>query len=205
MKKLLIPAGIIVLGLVWYLASPLFIDRVVNEDFPHADSALTPEEVVMMDHLESLSPEQVRSMPEEKRMAAKKIMEEVSVRLPDAVVQEPMDTTPTMRLSGTFRDGDSAHHGSGTVGVYQLPDGKRIVRLENFSVTNGPALSVYLTKSTDGTPEAGFVNLGKLKGNKGDQNYELSADVSLHDYHSVSIWCVPFGVLFSVAQLEPVQ
>ena len=49
--------------------------------------------------------------------------------------------------------------------------------------------------------QAGFIDLGSLKGNKGDQNYDLPADADLTKYKSVSIWCARFGVNFGAASL----
>jgi len=83
-----------------------------------------------------------------------------------------------------------------------LYEGKRVLRFEDFSVTNGPALSVYLVRSADGNVDSGFLDLGKLKGNKGNQNYDLSEDIDLASYKSVIIWCVPFGVTFATASLQ---
>jgi hypothetical protein len=113
-----------------------------------------------------------------------------------------MNSQPTVALSGTFKDADNFHRGSGKATVYVLPDGKRVLRFEDFTVTNGPALSVYLVRSADGNVDSGFLDLGKLKGNKGNQNYEIPTDTDLNAYGSVVIWCVPFGVTFAVASLQ---
>jgi len=203
-KHVIIPIAIVVIGgIAWYLGSPLFLNTTVNEEFPQASSGLTNDEQAMIDTMESLTPEQVEAMPEGERMEARKNMEELGQKMPDERMDEPMqDKTQSVVVSGTFRDADSFHRGSGTAVIYELSDGRRIVRFENFTVTNGPALSVYLVKSTSGDVAAGYVNLGKLKGNMGNQNYEIPADVDLKEYGSIVIWCVPFGVTFSVASLQ---
>ncbi|MEL6892948.1 MAG: DM13 domain-containing protein, partial [Actinomycetota bacterium] len=74
------------------------------------------------------------------------------------------------------------------------------LRLENFESNNGPDLNVYLVNPDD---PSDFVDLGDLKGNIGDQNYEIPADVDLDRYSRVSIWCVRFGVGFGQADLSP--
>ena len=81
-----------------------------------------------------------------------------------------------------------------------------MVRFEDFRTTNGPALVVYLARHASPTSAAdvldgGFVNLGKLKGNVGNQNYVIPAGTAIDDYNSVVIWCELFDVLFSPAPL----
>lgn len=203
MKKLLIAVGaVIVLGVAWFLVSPLFFDTIVNEQPPPSASGLTDDEKMKVEQIESLTPEEVETMPEAERMEAKRTMEELGQKMPDTVADEPMAPQPTVELSGTFKDADNFHRGSGKATVYVLPDGKRVLRFEDFTVTNGPALSVYLVRSADGDVDSGYLDLGKLKGNKGNQNYEIPADIDLSAYQSVIIWCVPFRVTFATASLQ---
>lgn len=203
MKKLLIGVGtVIVLAVAWYLISPLFLDTVVDEQLLPSTSGLTDSEKMKIEKIESLTQEQVEAMPEAERMEAKRTMEELGQKMPDTVADEPMASQPTVEVSGTFKDADSFHRGSGKATIYALPDGKRVLRFEDFTVTNGPALSVYLVRNTDGNVDSGFLNLGKLKGNKGSQNYDIPADTDLSSYGSVVIWCVPFGVTFTTASLQ---
>jgi hypothetical protein len=108
--------------------------------------------------------------------------------------------------SGTFHS--VAHTSAGNANVYQLPDGKRILRFTHFTTSNGPDVRVYLTTANDATDnetvtKAGFVEIAPLKGNIGDQNYELSPDVDLTKYHAVTIWCKRFSVNFATAPLNP--
>lgn len=113
-------------------------------------------------------------------------------------------TEPTVLGKGDFRG--LAHETKGEVTVHQLADGKRILRLTNFETSNGPDVHVYLVaaevaKDNATVKQAGFIDLGSLKGNKGDQNYEVPADADLKKYKSVSIWCARFGVNFGAATL----
>ena len=108
---------------------------------------------------------------------------------------------------GEFMDQDSIHRGSGTAIIYRGPDGSLLLRLENFSVTNGPDLHVYLSPHANpdrgGQVRAtGYVDLGELKGNRGNQNYAIPAGVDIGIQQSVVIYCVPFSVVFSVAMLQ---
>lgn len=111
-------------------------------------------------------------------------------------------------LEGRFHD--VAHEGSGLATIHQLPDGKRVLRLTQFKVLNGPDLRVYLIASDDAqdaetVKRAGFVSVGPLKGNIGDQNYDIPLDIDLTKHRSVSIWCRRFGVNFATAPLRPQQ
>ena len=106
---------------------------------------------------------------------------------------------------GDFHNADKS--GKGTATVYQLADGKRILRLSNFATDNGPDLHVRLiaaddARDTASVAKADFVELAKLKGNKGNQNYELPADLDLTTYRVVSIWCNRFSVNFAAAPLK---
>ena len=99
-----------------------------------------------------------------------------------------------------------AHETKGLASIYQLPDGKRTLRLTEFETSNGPDVHVYLTaaeveKGSDAIKQAGFIDLGSMKGNKGDQNYDVPADVDLSKYKTVSVWCARFGVNFATAPL----
>ena len=131
-----------------------------------------------------------------------------------AKVDQPMsEEMPTPRRepegikTGTFRDADDFHKGSGRATIYRLADGTHLLRLEDFRVTNGPALHVLLSIHPDPSTRAdlnsqSYVDLGDLKGNIGNQNYEISSDVDVTAQGSVVIYCKPFHVVFSVATLE---
>jgi hypothetical protein len=101
-------------------------------------------------------------------------------------------------------------NGSGTATIYQLADGKRVLRLTNFSVENGPDLHVRLiaaddAKNTASVAKTDHVELGKLKGNKGSQNYDVPENVDLSKYKVASIWCNRFSVNFAAAPLTAVK
>jgi len=111
---------------------------------------------------------------------------------------------PISLESGNFHEG--AHKTSGMATIYQLDDGKRILRLTNFATSNGPDVHVYLeaandAKDSDTVQKAGFVDLGSIKGNVGDQNYEVPSGADLGKYQAVTIWCARFGVNFGTAPL----
>lgn len=95
----------------------------------------------------------------------------------------------------------------GTATIYELGDGQRLLRLEDFESTNGPDLFVHLTvagaSDDDAALDADFVDLGVLSGNIGNQNYVIPADVDLDRYTAVVIWCRRFTTSFGVADLTP--
>ena len=140
---------VIALGSVgWYLASPLFIDKVVNED---------------------------------------------------VIKTGAQQDSQTMLISqGSFVDADGFHKTKGTVKIVEK-EGKKYVVLEDFEATNGPDLKVYLS---DDTKASNYISLGELKGNKGNQQYELSLEENVANYEYALIWCEQFSVLFGSAKLE---
>jgi hypothetical protein len=111
----------------------------------------------------------------------------------------PEESGPTALASGEFEGADDFHQGSGTATIYELEDRSQVLRLEDFEVTNGPDLHVFLIPE-DGSMD-GAVDLGSLKGNIGDQNYEIPGEVDVSGFGSVSIYCVPFSVNFASASL----
>ncbi len=192
--------GIPALVLAWWLISPLFLDSEVDEAFPMSASAVVPDDMTQ---------EEVEAEME------------AAVTAPDVTTDEEMPaggsgpggglvkpTAPvevTAVASGEFENADDFHQGSGTATIYTLEDGSRILRFEDFEVTNGPDLRVLLAsaeKPTTSDELGDYIELAGLKGNIGAQNYEIPADVDLSLYSSVVIYCKPFHVVFSLATLS---
>ena len=197
MKKILILlVGLGAAGAGWFFLSPLLIDNAVDEPL----SFTLPEGGVDMAAVDALS--------EADRLANRDAIMSAAAQAPDQPMTEPMPASPTVLARGEFRNADAVHKGSGSATVYRLPDGRRVLRLENFRTTNGPALVVYAARhrnpqSAGDVTGSGFANLGKLKGNVGNQNYEIPSEVPDEDLGSIVIWCELFGVLFSPAPLSP--
>ena len=98
-----------------------------------------------------------------------------------------------------------AHETQGTAAVYDV-EGKRVLRLTDFKTSNGPDVHVYLIAAPDAKDDAtvkkaGFVDLGSMKGNTGDQNYDVPVSVDFAKYQAVTIWCARFNVNFGTAPL----
>lgn len=196
MKKTLFALiAVLLLAVGGYLAAPLFFDRTVDEEFSYManDGRVDVDAVLAM-------PEETRDEMRDDIMAA-------AAAAPETAADDEMPPAgPTVLARGTFRDADAVHKGSGQATLYALPDGRHLVRFEDFRTTNGPDLVVYLAKhaspATAGdVVDNGYLSLGDLKGNVGNQNYEVPAGVAVDEYGSVVIWCELFGVLFSPAPL----
>ncbi len=190
-RLLIIVAAVIlvpVAGVAWWLGSPLLFDEVVNEEFPLSSSATVPEDTTQEE--------------------VEKVME-VLARVDDKTdepMPKDMEETGVLK-TGNFRDADRFHKGEGQATLYVLEDGSRVLRLEEFRVTNGPSLRVILATTADPSSSAevlqgAYVDLGTLKGNVGNQNYPIPEDTDLTAINSIVIYCKPFKVVFSVATLQ---
>jgi hypothetical protein len=116
----------------------------------------------------------------------------------------PTQAVPVTLATGTFHT--NAHDTKGTATVLDLGGGRRVLRLTSFATSNGPDVRVYLVAAADVQDDAtvktaGFVELGPMKGNIGDQNYDIPATVDLASYRTVTIWCKRFSVNFGSAPL----
>ena len=76
---------------------------------------------------------------------------------------------------------------------------KRILRFEDFETINGPELHIYLSSELG---DERFIDLGKIKATKGNVNYDIPAGIDTSKYNKVLVWCKPFSVLFSYAELS---
>ena len=129
--------------MAWYLVSPLFINRTVNENIP-------------------------------------------------------LNNGYAETYQGSFTGADSFHKVEGTAKILSTDD-KVYLSLENFKSTNGPDLKVYLSEDKSAIS---YINLGELKGNIGNQNYEIPEGTDLSKYKYALIWCEQFSVLFGSAELD---
>ncbi len=193
--------------IAWYLISPLFINVAVEEGFPtlvpmpSKTPELQPTEdpaLQMTQTVESLGFDPAK---------ATEMMEEAMVADPVVATDEmPEEADNGMIILARGQIYDIAHEGMGTATIYELADGTRILRFENFEVLNGPQLHVYLAPQNPVADTVrieleGSLDLGPLKGNIGDQNYIIPNEIFLDHFESVVIWCVPFRVPFNAAPL----
>ncbi len=211
-KSLLAIIAVIVVGVgAVFAVSPYFTESTVDEALPTGaiiqskmedkDAMMIKDDNTMMEKDDSMMEE---TMMEDKEM----MMEETMMEKDDSMMEETMmekddsmmEKTTLMSYSGTFIGvGDGIHDAQGDAYTIPLEDGSTVLRLENFQSTNGPDLFVYL--STDENASE-FINLGVLKANNGNQNYEIPDDTDLDKYNKVLIWCKSFSVLFGSAELS---
>jgi len=188
-------AAVVVIG--GLLASPLFYETEIDEQLPVVLDKIEPGlSLVKFSNMDD-EPRQVlvEKMPEK----VKEMVMEESAKLPKSVSEgmEMMGEEQSIVLvkSGDF-EGLAGHNAEGLAKIIQVNE-MTFLRFEDFQVTNGPDLRVYITP--DGDVKKG-IHLEKLKGSKGSQNYELIG-IDIEQYNTVVIYCQPFGVYFGQAEL----
>jgi hypothetical protein len=170
-------------GMYWFQPWKLWVDETVNEALPTVTGE--PEQPDQPEDADE--PDQPEVTPE-----------------PDEP-EEPAG--PETLATGSFISHE--HSTDGTVQLLRLEDGSLVLRLEDLDTSNGPDLQVWVTdapvvEGQDGWhvfDDGAYLNAGKLKGNKGSQNYPLPSDFDLDAFSSVSVWCARFSVSFGAAEL----
>ena len=121
----------------------------------------------------------------------------------------PIGTSADLQPTYTGLLAARAHPTSGRASIYEPQDGKRNLRLTNFTTSNGPDVHVVLAQSADENLKQDFVKgelnvveLGELKANEGDQNYDVPESTDLLQYDTVVVYCERFHVVFGLAKLE---
>jgi hypothetical protein len=157
-----------------------------------------PQKLFIDDHVDEAAPSVTASAPATTQTAR-------TESSPTTVETAPVTTAGNGTLAtGSFRSLE--HTTTGQALVLLLPGGQRVLRFEDLDTSNGPDLRVILSSapSTAGDKDFGddYVELGKLKGNIGNQNYDIPSDVDLSRYSSAVVWCHRFKVGFGVAGLE---
>ena len=217
-RSTLIAAGIIGLIIIitagWYLGSPLIINNTVEEALPFkvpeenelAAMSAGERSKLEADFIAAIPDKTaVEAMPEQEQAAvAARVEVAAEMVMMDKPMEEEMmaEAEWTAVAGGQFIGADNFHLGEDSATIFEQGE-QRVLRLEDFSVTNGPDLHVILSKHP-ATAEMGedYLDLGALKGNLGSQNYEITTRIDLSEYHSVVIYCVPFHVVFATAALE---
>ena len=172
-----IPAG-------WYVASPLWIRTVLVEPDPVAVAQPTPTAAAP-----PASPTPSSPAPAADPTAA------ASPASPP-----PAAFAPRRVASGSFRGTDEFHFGRGTAAIVETEPGRYRLRLDDFSVRNGPDLFVYLSPVADDYAD-GALELGRLKATDGAFGYDLPPGTDPAAFASALIWCKQFSHLFAVAEL----
>jgi hypothetical protein len=170
--------GFVVFVLVWFQPQKLFLDQKVNEALPG--------------EIQSPATSPTGAPPAS-----------VGPSAAPSPVPSPKVPKLTVLATGNFR---SLEHGtSGKASILRRSDGSLLLRFDDLNTSNGPDLHVYLSQlpASDDWHAYGerFIDLGKLKGNLGDQNYALPAGIDLSKFKSAVVWCKRFAVGFGVAGL----
>jgi hypothetical protein len=204
--KALVPVALLAVALLAaaaYFFQPwkLFIDTEVQEAIPTVTA--TSSETSSASLKETEAPSEViptvTATSSETSSASPKETE-----APSEVIQYPLVLVEGVLVS-------HEHQTSGAVKILQLEDGSRVLRLENLDTSDGPRVEVWLTDAPVIEGEEGwrvfddgkYTSLGAMKGNQGNQNYEIPPDLDLLDFSSISLWCVTFSVSFGAAELLP--
>jgi hypothetical protein len=207
MRFLLILGGAVVVALtfsfpVW---RPFFVNDTVAEVFP----GLTSDQQTAFLALPPDVQKAYQELSKTNAALASTLVQAVlspNVEVSQVDQSMPAMTDPTVIATGVFSEIDVIHSGSGNVLLYQLPDNSRIMRFENFRVTNAPELHVYLTRNPAPRTleEIGndYIDLGPLVGNVGSQNYTVPAEVDFSQYQGVVIYSPVIAVIFSTANIS---
>jgi len=205
---IVIIVAIIVGAGTFYLVSPLFISTQVDEPLPtDVQASESYQRFISMNEDEKIQAANQMSTKEREEImnSAAQVNKSIDEPMNRTLVQEGQQRTlnvtamPNISRTGSFVGaGDGIHNAEGIAKIIPLQDGSSILRLENLRVTNGPDLYVYLSPDKSASD---FINIGKLKANNGNQNYEIPTETDLSKYDTVLIWCRPFSVLFGSAEL----
>ncbi len=197
---IIIAAIAIPLGI--YTISPLFINTEINEPIPslaNEKSSIDFAKFTAMTENEKLDAAKKMTV-EEKDMIMRTAAEQNTTTINEPMAMNIDQSTPQTGLIGNFIGvGDGIHNAEGLAKILILSTGSPILRLEDFKSTNGPDVHLYLSNNKQAND---FIDLGRLKANIGNQNYQIPLDTDFNKYKYVLIWCQPFSVLFGSAQLN---
>ena len=183
--------AIAVVAFLAFRPDKLFVDDAVDESLADAFTTTTAQAV----------PPQ----PATSTTAAAETTQPAAESTPSTTVPPTTTTTapaaPVQVSMGAFYGID--HSAEGTAAVYEQ-DGTYVLRFEDDTdIQNGPDLYVWVLPSADyegGTPPD-YIDLGKIKGNVGGQNYALPTGFDPNEHRFVLIWCERFSVPFAAAPL----
>lgn len=180
-------ALVVLAPVTWYLASPIFIRTELVEAAPIG--AVDP----------TTSPAPQASTPPSPVVGPTPVPPSADPTA--AAVPTPTPFERSIVASGTFKGTDEFHFGRGTASIIEVEPGRLHLRLDDFSVRNGPDLYVYLSPDPDGyTKDA--LEVGLLKATDGSFGYDLPDGIDPARFRSAIIWCKQFSHLFATATFE---
>ena len=181
-------------------ASPIFIRTELVEPDPIAAVTVATQTPTAASRTPPVAPASPTAEPSVRASAAPAVPAASATATP--APRTPLPFAPAARLSGSFTGTDDFHFGRGRRRSSRRHPGRYHLRLEDFSVRNGPDLYVYLSPDRVGLRE-GALESGKLKATDGAFGYDLPAGTDPADSASAIIWCKQFSHLFAVAPFEP--
>lgn len=175
-------------GLLWLTVAPYFVDETVDDAFPVAVGA--------PDGGEPTAPAVTSTVAAPPQAAA---VEAAAPTTPAPTTVVPTTVAPTVpaapvKVSTGQFVGLDGHQGRGEAAIYRQPDGSLFVRLQDFEVSNGPGLTLYLVPGAGADRPDGGLNLGPMRGNRGNQNFGIPAGTAVDGPHTILVWCQPFAV-----------
>lgn len=191
--------GIGITTVLYYLVSPLFISTEINEPLPSNSFSPSNQEFEEMTEGQRIHTSNNTSSHDKNQMLIQYVNAGNSSRM-DGSIDNDNTLIQASSRSGSFVGvDDGIHNAEGIAKIISLTDNSNILRLDGLKATNGPDLYVYL--ATDNSA-SDTVNLGRLKANNGNQNYDIPLGTDLSKYDTVLIWCKAFSVLFGSAELK---
>jgi 4-amino-4-deoxy-L-arabinose transferase-like glycosyltransferase len=167
------------LPLTWYLASPIWIRTALVEPGPTAGPSIAPTPAPTVASAPTAPPT-------------------TSPTATPTLEPTPTPFAPVTVATGEFSGTDEFHFGRGTASIIEVEPGRYYLRLEDFSVRNGPDLYVYLSTDADDYADDAL-QLGLLKATDGSFGYDIPAGTDVSRFKSAIIWCKQFSHLFAVA------
>ena len=202
-RRLAIAGGVLAVGLgifviVWFEPHKLFIDERVDEGLEGFSSPVAADTTTVVPTTTTTTP--ATTAPPDSDSTTSTTTTTTSTTTTTAAPSGPV----VLHQSELQSPGKA---GTGDVFLIELEDGSRVIRVENLDVGNGPDLRVILSPSElvddrDAYHVDGFYDLGELKGNQGNQNYEIPDGVDLSEYATVAIFCIRFNYTFNAATIS---
>jgi ABC-type Na+ efflux pump permease subunit len=190
-------ASFIVLGVMYYAISPLFITMRVDEAAPQSKAVGASTDTVKTETLTNTPTQPTQKLDSESNdVVISTVESKSSAPIKVVTTESAADSLQKETIASVI--GTTGHKGEGTVRIIKT-ETSDVVRYENFKTVNGPDLYVYLAKDLAASE---FVNLGELKATEGNVNYEVPVGTNVEDYRYVMVWCKQFGVLFNYADLS---
>jgi len=193
MKLILIPFALVFAGFIYWLAAPAFTDKIVDEE-PTVVVPVSQRPLDDINNTNNQAPDTVVIDTDGRTQVSGTQEIRLTTSEPRPSIQEEVPSQTPEVLSGNFR-GSGSYRASGQVFLSGSD-----ISLVNLDSTNVPDGRIYLSNSLSASDN--FVDLGRLKGNQGNQNYRASSNVDLDDYKYILIWCRAFSSLVGYAEIR---